>query len=147
MKSVQVDLFDAAGGPRTLNCKVTRIDEANDLALLEAPEVLTHQAVLGLGAAHSMPIGQPLLAVGAAQGHTPYTATSGFLAAKSSELRSGAYLWQGSFMSWFGNSGGAIFDARSGFLVGLLTRGDAPNCSYFVPVDTIAGFLEDASRE
>lgn len=142
---VWIDIFDPTTGAhvRTLNCKVLRLDEINDMALLETPERQPHAVPLALGAAYKMPIGQRLVAVGASKGHTPFTINEGRLSAKMADLPAISWLWQASFTVWFGKSGGAVFDAESGELAGLITAMDAPDCSYFVPAGTLACFLED----
>lgn len=128
-------------------------DEAHDLALLEVKE--SFAAWAQVPKRDTLRPGSALIAVGAPMG-TALCATTGFLARAGAEGHwpNDAGAWQASNAGYFGNSGGPLFDADSGELVGIAVGGVgrfpggmAPNALFFEPALRLRAFLEAAEAE
>lgn len=138
-----IDLYDG-GAIRSVRAEVERCSDEKDLAILRPACALSNAATIGLGAASRMSVGHELYACGASAGLTPTNLTRGYLSSKNlPEARGLENLWQMSTTVFFGNSGGAVFDADTGYLVGIVVRMAAPNVSFFVAADELQGFLDD----
>jgi len=144
-----VEVYVDGGPPIPYIGTVIMIDRATDLAVLQLPRVLTNQAALGLGPADRLIEGvDALVCIGATHGLHPWNVTAGFLTSKGvpelAESGRGdhSFLWQMSTSAYFGNSGGAVFEPKDWTLVGVLVAGtNAPNLSFFVPINKVAEFL------
>lgn len=128
-------------------------DEAHDLALLETKELFAAWAPIA--GRDSLRPGDALIAVGAPMG-TALCASAGFLARADAEGHwpNDAEAWQASNAGYFGNSGGPVFDANSGELVGIavggvghFAGGMAPNALFFEPAPRLRAFLHAAGKE
>lgn len=128
-----------------IETKVIAYDEASDIALLYAEEDLPVVAQLADG--DLMELGDALFAIGSPQG-TPLSATLGYLAEKGipsiDDPHAGWY--QGSNAITHGNSGGPIFDANRGTIIGIVTAvmgsPEAPNITLFIPAPEINKFIK-----
>lgn len=139
-----VDVFQPTGGYRTIRGRVVYVDAYTDQALVRTDEMLSpHQVALGIQDAHQLVPGSALVAVGAAVGATPWTATQGYFAARGTpDIPGHEFWWQMSTPVWQGNSGGAVFDPHTWNLVGIVVATSGPTSSYFLPCDEIVSFLK-----
>lgn len=113
--TVWVDMADG----KSLVCSVARFDVARDLAVLK-PKDAAVSFDKWVPVSKNIPnIGDPLIAIGAANGNMPL-ATQGFFARLAGDGR-----YQMRLTAFWGNSGGPVFNAE-GELVGLLEGVDKP---------------------
>lgn len=129
-----------------LPCRVAKHDSNFDLALLVTDDDLPFVAPI----AQKMPeIGSAVFIVGSPAGASPTTASFGYLASRGGtgpdEL---PFLAESSASCFFGNSGGGVWNANTGELIGVLVRvrmspfaGVAPNGSLFVPLPHLKTLL------
>lgn len=95
-------------------------------------------------------IGEPIVTVGCPAGASPL-ASMGFLADKVLDLPDlfDENIWLGSSPIFFGNSGGPVFDAIRGDVIGIAVlclgngRGVAPNTTGMVSTPCLRKFLKD----
>lgn len=140
----KIEVEIRVGGPHRgviwSHAEVLRADALHDLALLSLDADAPKCADLGDGA--RLELGAPVFAVGAPLGCSPFTASYGFLASKGGDEWEGRdeFLWQSSNAIFYGNSGGPVFDANAGLLIGISVQGRAvpgaglaPNVCFFVP--------------
>lgn len=120
---------------------VCKADEESDLALIEMPRMVTDQAIIGISAAISIKAGDPVYTVGATMGHDPSNCARAYFTGRTAPGGK-VGLWQISGGAWFGNSGGGVFESKSGLLIGIVTCGDSPYTCWFVPAPEIESFLE-----
>jgi len=119
---------------------VERISGTLDLAILKVDYVLPFKAsLLETASFEGMELGDIVYTIGASGGLAPYNITAGYLASKASEPFPDLY--QASFIVIGGNSGGAVYDAKSNKIIGVLTRGGG-NISLFVPLNAVIEFLK-----
>ncbi len=119
--------------------------DAVDLAVLRVPGAkLAH---VELAPAEEIRVGMPILSMGSPAGQSPLTCSLGWLAAAPPD----AALWQGSCAIFFGNSGGPVFDANTGKLIGINVQGRgspgagiAANVNIFVAPHEVAKALAQA---
>lgn len=136
--------------------RILKIDKVRDLALIEIDRAPGAQAVIGEDDAWQMEIGHELYFIGASGGLSAQNLTKGNLTSKGIRISEHASWWQASAAIANGNSGGPVFDAETGFLVGLATSGwvippsspfmppvVAPNIAFFIPAYQIRAFLDD----
>lgn len=94
--------------------------------------------------------GAPLWLIGGPMGLKAQYATFGYLSSYGDDDRiKEPALWGSSNSAFFGNSGGPVFDANTGKLMGILVQGRgamgigmAPNVAIFVPLSAARGFLD-----
>lgn len=132
-----------------VQARVVAFDEEADIALLYADEDMPELAPLS--DADLLDLGDALFAIGAPQG-TPLTATLGYLADKGYPAIDNPHgkWYQGSMAITHGNSGGPVFDANRGSVVGIVTAvvgaPEAPNICLFIPATEINKFIESNAK-
>lgn len=139
--SIEVEMYGKYGQAWTEG-KLAKADFELDLAIVEVEAEGPGRAVLDFTG--SQEIGDPVFIIGGPAGLRASYATYGYLASKGNDDRIAEYPWWGSSNgSYPGNSGGPVFDAESGKLIGILVAGPrgAPNVSFFVPLVMARGFL------
>ena len=139
-------------GKAWVDAKVVAYDIARDIAVLKTD--IEHQYKVEVGEEADLAEGDAVFAIGAPGAASVHTATLGYLAAKDNDgsHTGDMLLWQSSNAIWFGNSGGPLFNANSGKLMGIVVqvtgdglRGWAPNACFFVSVDAIKSMINQAS--
>lgn len=126
-----------------------RANEDADLALLKCftPMKVTPPIIAG----DSIRMYTPLFTIGSPLGPVERVPSPiGYLAAKNHDFEyKPDFTWMCSIPATFGNSGGGVFDANTGALVGILVAGPQPGhaiCSFVAP-DVIRGFLNIGSTK
>lgn len=104
----------------------------------------------------SLDIGDAVIAIGSPKGQS-IASTMGFLSDKGQELtdKKTRNFWQASMAVYHGNSGGGLFDANRGKLVGIVTaivvdddgKTAAPNIAEFVGTTQIRKFIDDNMKK
>ncbi|MCK6470415.1 MAG: serine protease [Planctomycetes bacterium] len=152
-EALAVEVSSPDGGYAWREATVVARDETHDLALLETKEAFGVWAPLAKR--DTLRPGDALIAVGAPMG-TALCASAGYLARAGAEGHwpNDAEAWQASNAGYFGNSGGPVFDANSGEIVGIavggvghFAGGMAPNALFFEPAPRLRAFLEAAGKE
>ncbi len=143
--TVWVDALDENGCPVSAVFDVVAVDEARDLALLRAPATFKFSKWAKL---HKEPMkwGDQIILVGCQNSHLPLPST-GYWIRKMPDGDD-----QLSVPSFWGASGGGVFDARSGEIAGIMvhwddacTRGGItvfPNIFYCIPAQWVNDFVE-----
>ena len=122
-------------------------DQARDLAVLTIPAENAFKRWARVSK-RVLDIGDPMLAVTSANGNLPLC-TEGYYARRTPEG-----LFQMTVPAFWGSSGGPVFDAATGELVGLVNRMDKPIefekgivfppfICYCIPSDWISDFLKE----
>jgi S1-C subfamily serine protease len=127
---------------------VARIDDKSDLLLLFVPIELPH-AISKIATVDTMDVNDRLYIVGFPCGTSAPNCSNGTLTAKWNDWNEDApFLWHCSAPVFPGNSGGPVYLARTGELVGIVVRvpgsafyGISNNVSYFVPINHINSFV------
>lgn len=127
--------------------KLIKLDTHRDLALLSCyTDTFSPINV----AADTIPVGAPVVTVGAPMGvQHDLLSPLGFLSCKREGAGNGfPGCWIISAPCFFGNSGGGAFDANSGYLIGIVSGGAgadgvgmAPNLIFVVSASAIREFL------
>lgn len=136
----------------TSECRVEKVDLKHDLALLSCAPIGPCPKSFIRIAGTGIRLNTPVVAVGSPLGLGEKIVSSvGFLSCKYSlttEDNQFRYTWLASTPSTFGNSGGGVFDANTGVLVGMLIGVTAKSTTAkFVPPDIIADFLKEAPKK
>jgi S1-C subfamily serine protease len=137
---VELDIYDVHGTFRSINGTVIALDDESDLALIRVSEDLPAVAVLGLDEARNALPGDPLVCVGATAGGTAWNSTAGYLSARGAPEINNTF-WQMSVPIFFGNSGGAVYEAKTFKLIGISVAMNSFCSSYFIPAHTIQAFI------
>jgi len=121
--------------------KLKAVDYDIDLAIFTVEKPLPVIATLNLTS--DVDINAPLFVVGCPGGAFP-NVTLGFLSNKGTdEYWEGPHYWQTSNVIYGGNSGGGVYSAETGKLIGILVAGNsAPNFALFVPFAFAAPWVE-----
>lgn len=144
--TLSVEVYNKLGSA-WVDAKVDKLDRDLDLATLRVD--IDGPAHAKIDFACMQRAGAPLWLIGGPAGLKAQYATFGYLSSYGDDdkVKSPA-LWGSSNATFFGNSGGPVFDANSGRLVGILVQGRgsfgmgfAPNISIFVPMLAARGFL------
>jgi len=128
--------------------RVVAVDDKADLCLLECEKDLPALARLGKG---DDDVGDQLWVIGCPRGVAPCV-SYGRLTSKTPNVE--GRLWEAAAKFWHGNSGGAVFNARTGTIAGVAVagvkahRGDDMDgkTALFAPVDTLNRFLTNFAR-
>lgn len=141
-------------GTTTIEADIAAYDVEEDLALLHlrSGQEMPTARLYPRSKETELRVGMPVFAVGAGLGEPPVI-TSGLLAQFGREIEHREY-WLNSAPSIYGNSGGALFLARTGELIGVpsriaVTAGflgalDAiTHLSFAIPITRIYQFFED----
>ena len=128
-----------------VKCRVVSIDKRNDLCLLECDADLPALAQFGDG---KEALGTELLVVGCPAG-VPVKVSRGTLTTRKPNVD--GRLWQAAASFYHGNSGGPVFNAQTGGLMGVAVAGiPGPdggmnrNIALFAPVDVVRKFVKKA---
>jgi len=131
--------------------KLIAYDSDSDIALLYAEEDMPTTAILA--DVDSLDLGDALFAIGGPHGR-PMTATLGYLSDKGAPADTYAHSrwYQGSMSITHGNTGGPVFDANKGEVVGIVTAvigapREAPNVALFIGAPDINNFLTANSEK
>jgi S1-C subfamily serine protease len=127
---------------------IAKVDKESDLLLLFVPIELPH-AISTIATNDMMNAGDKLYVVGYPYGASAPNCSDGRLTAKFNNHNEDApFLWHCSAPAFPGNSGGPVFLAKTGELIGILVRVPiisenilSNNVSYFVPWDRIVNFV------
>ena len=137
-----------------VSAKLLKRDKNRDVAVLRLECRL--EVTARVAPEDALEVGDALIAVGFPGPALAPCASVGYLAGREKETRhdEDGNLWQTSNAVFFGNSGGPVFDPRSGLVVGMQTRGAgsafmglAPNLAYIVSAKTLRKVLKDAGCE
>lgn len=123
--------------------KLVRVDPELDAAIIEIEDG-SLDTVAPIDYAATTPVGYPVFIVGAPVGISATTATLGYVADRGrAEMLKDTHYWLASNGSYGGNSGGPVFDANTGKLIGILQAGvrGCPNVSLFLPVSVLRGWF------
>lgn len=105
--------------------KLLKIDRYKDIAIIESDEKLPFTSEIDTS--NSIQVGDPILVVGAPLGFTPsYTSPLSYLATKGEPDRvpeDTMPMWSAAIWSTHGNSGCPVFDANTGKVIGIVSRG------------------------
>lgn len=146
--NLQVEL--SAGGAKTwTRCRVVAVDKKRDLCLLKCESTVPQLCKLaskGVGA-----VGDSVAIVGCPEG-VPPRISMGRLSDKDPGV--GGVLWEATAASFYhGNSGGPVFDATAGTILGVAVagisngRGDMRrNVALFSPYFEVEKFLQSALK-
>lgn len=130
-------------GDKWVPVSASFVDPDHDLALLIVQPDL--DGVVQVPAKAPTEVFDPVIVVGNPAGSS-ITASVGYLSTKNSLWSTLVHepWWQSSANAYGGNSGGPVFDANSGDLIGVLVAGvpGAPNVSMFVPVEFVRALLD-----
>lgn len=118
---------------------VIAYDIAKDFAIIRIPAV--DLPVVPLGNSNDVELGEPVMAIGDPRGLVG-TVSSGIISAKGRKVEGSTWLQTTTPISP-GNSGGPLFNNR-GQVVGVmtLTRNDAQNVHFAVPINFVRGALQ-----
>lgn len=121
---------------------VIAYDIAKDFAVIRIPAV--ELPVVPLGNSNNVELGEPVMAIGDPRGLVG-TVSSGIISATGRKLegREGSTWLQTTTPISPGNSGGPLFNSR-GQVIGVmtLTRNDAQNVNFAVPINFVRGALQ-----
>lgn len=125
------------------DAEIVKIDPVLDVAIIELTDIkLDHWALVDTES--STPVGAAAFVIGAPSSLSATTATLGYIADRGhSERLKDEHYWVSSNGSYHGNSGGPVFDANTGKVIGVLQAGinGCPNVSLFLPVSLIKGWF------
>lgn len=144
--AISVEVRKRAGkseGRIWTSAKLIRVDPELDAALIELEEGCL-DATASIDFMATTPVGYPVFIVGAPAGVSATTATLGYVADRGrAEKLKDSHYWMASNASFSGNSGGPVFDANTGKLIGILQAGvrGCPNVSLFLPVSLLRGWF------
>jgi S1-C subfamily serine protease len=129
-------------------CRVVSIDKAHDICLLECDRDLESLTKLGDG---DQKLGSRVLIAGSPQG-VPICLSSGRLLSKEPHVERD--VWEAAAKFNHGNSGGPVFDADTGKVIGVAVAGlrtadgeMQEGVAFFTPVKLIKSFLYDSVAE
>ncbi|MCZ7645294.1 MAG: serine protease [Planctomycetota bacterium] len=131
-------------GYTELQATVERLDLEADLAILRVEERLPATVVIGLTRSLALHGGEAVYAQGAALGYSPRGLARGYFASREGDenLLMGA-CWTARISTAPGSSGGAIFDPRTGFLLGIVRGGlSSGQVCFFIPAPRIVEFID-----
>lgn len=150
-KGIRVNTY-ATSTPTQEICDVVAFDEDNDLVLLKmrGDRLYTNVArILPPAQCAQISVFTPIYAVGCPLGNDPIP-TGGEVASLKNNISNHNY-WMINAPTYFGNSGGGVFLAKTHELVGIFskiyTHGSGkptviPHMGLATPMDTVAPFLE-----
>ena len=142
-KTCDVHLF-SDGGFRVLRGRVLYSELDTDLTLIETDEPIPHTSALGVEQSHALVVGEPVCAIGAMMGNTPWNCSMGYFSGRGT-LEPANTLWQASSIVYMGNSGGPLFDTHTWSIVGIVVQAHGPSVG-FVCADEVSGFLRRAAK-
>lgn len=153
-RNLQVELrmkSETAKGTALVDADVVAIDRNHDIALLSID--VNAPRTMELAKNVSMRNGSAVWVMGFPMGTPGVSCTLGYLTNMGGAQPDEPTNWQCTANAFFGNSGGAVVDAHSGELVGVLVAGMgsdwqmAPNISLFVPVEHVHAMLKNVKQD
>ncbi|HEY3320527.1 MAG TPA: serine protease [Planctomycetota bacterium] len=144
----QGDLKIELSSKQWTRCRVTAYDKKLDLCLLQCDSDLDYLCSLER---RELSIGDPLLVVGSPAG-VPICASRGQLVSKDPPVS--GKLWEARAKFWHGNSGGPVFDAAKGTIVGVAVAGVqdqtgdmARDVALFTPTKEVRNFVQSEAAK
>ena len=147
--NISIEIVDTDGSKIWVDAKAIALDKNKDMAILLCERDLPVQAVLS----DTTDLGDAVIAIGNPRG-TMLSANIGFLADKGFKSSVGKTSWyQASCSVTHGNSGGPVFDANNGTIIGIVTAviadvdgngnmiNEAPNITMLVGARDIDSFI------
>jgi S1-C subfamily serine protease len=138
-------------GANTIEADIAAYAVDEDLALLKLRlgQPVPAVAKLPRDERRVLPLGAPVYAVGGGMGEPPII-TAGMLTQFGREIENKEF-WMSNAPTIFGNSGGALFDARTHEFIGVPARvavqgfggGAVPHLSYAIPITRVRAFLDE----
>ena len=119
---IEVDFYSDHRPRETATANIVAIHKKFDLALLEVrrPIIAVEVGLASTERCRALGVFSPVVTVGCPLGYPPMP-TRGELTSKR-KMFDGQAFWMTNAPTIFGNSGGGVFDAQSGQLIGLLVR-------------------------
>jgi len=134
-------------GRTTVEADIVAWDEREDLALLKlrmSEPVKNIAAMYPRGKSKDIKLFEGTVAVGSSLGHAPLF-TTGRITSKHDEIDNKEY-WMSDAQIIFGNSGGSMFLAKTGELIGVPARVATVNLGFGVDIITFMGFFITIER-
>lgn len=135
--------------PIWTRAKVVTKDEQMDIAVIMTQAEMPDAIELGLDETE---IGEAVIAIGSPRGEA-LAATLGYLSDKGVDNanKKERNFWEASMAIYHGNSGGGLFDANRGKLIGIVTavvvdddgKTSAPNIARFVGTEQMRAFVDE----
>jgi S1-C subfamily serine protease len=124
--------------------KLVKIDEGEDIAIISVDSDFKTWAAIDPESRINP--GDPTIVIGNASGVNPLVASFGFFASKENRARDAGEFsahWVSSNGIWFGNSGGPVFNANTGLVIGIAVASTrAPNICLFTPLAHKKGWFK-----
>jgi len=134
-------------GRTTVEADIVAWDEREDLALLKLRMLEPAKYVATLyprASSKDIKLFEDTVAVGSSLGHPPLF-TTGKVTSKHDEIENKEY-WMSDAQIIFGNSGGSMFLAKTGELIGVPARVASVNLGFGVDIVTFMGYFITIDR-